>query len=538
MKTNSNRTSLIIGALFAVLAVGWFATRDSQPSVGVKTLAVASIKRDDVQRVTITVPGKEKKVEGAPTDGPVAPAEREPAQTVVLEKSGAAFVVHGADAKASFPVEQSQVDALLDAIAEFSPGDRIASDKNKLGDFELEDDQALRIVVAGSSGPGIDLLFGRAAKDGGTTVRQQGKSDVFVAKGRLGALAKKDLGQWRKKSVLQKKPEDFQSVRIARADGSAVVVTSRTEEVPAPPPPTPPTDGAELPPPAPPTKKTTWSLTEPAAMPAGYRLDTTALSRVAASLATLRAADFADGTTDQQAGFGAPHTTITGTLVGGGSVVLHLGSKNDKGQIHARIDGDTQVYLLPEYTAKNLDRGLDDFRELTLLTATADSLVQATFVSGKTRVVIKKDGADWKLVEPKTAPAGFEITQATSVVQAALRLRGSRLMADVTAATIGAGDPTIELQLAGGAKQTVRFGKAPDGATDIPTLGADGLVYAVNAPSKARYNTPLELFKKPAAPPPGMGGMGGGGGMSGLESLPPDVRKKLEASLKQQGLGN
>jgi hypothetical protein len=36
-----------------------------------------------------------------------------------------------------------------------------------------------------------------------------------------------------------------------------------------------------------------------------------------------------------------------------------------------------------------------------------------------------------------------------------------------------------------------------------------------------------------------MGGMGGmGGGMSGLENLPPDVRKKLEASLKQQGLGN
>jgi hypothetical protein len=29
----------------------------------------------------------------------------------------------------------------------------------------------------------------------------------------------------------------------------------------------------------------------------------------------------------------------------------------------------------------------------------------------------------------------------------------------------------------------------------------------------------------------------GGGGISGLENLPPDVRKKLEASLKQQGLG-
>ena len=28
------------------------------------------------------------------------------------------------------------------------------------------------------------------------------------------------------------------------------------------------------------------------------------------------------------------------------------------------------------------------------------------------------------------------------------------------------------------------------------------------------------------------------GGMQGLESLPPDVRAKLEASMRQQGMGN
>ena len=60
--------------------------------------------------------------------------------------------------------------------------------------------------------------------------------------------------------------------------------------------------------------------------------------------------------------------------------------------------------------------------------------------------------------------------------------------------------------------------------------GADGLVYVVNSFTRTRYEKPTELFHKPAAPPAGMGG--GMGGMAGLESLPPDVRKKLEASMK------
>ncbi len=130
-----------------------------------------------------------------------------------------------------------------------------------------------------------------------------------------------------------------------------------------------------------------------------------------------------------------------------------------------------------------------------------------------------------------------------AVVQGALRLRGARVLDDGAATdaakAIGAGDPTIELALAGGTKQTVRFGKAVEGSSEVNVVGGDGLVYAINSFNKGRYDKPVELFKKPPAPPPGMGGMGGmGGGMSGLENLPPDVRKKVEASLKQQGLGN
>jgi hypothetical protein len=43
-----------------------------------------------------------------------------------------------------------------------------------------------------------------------------------------------------------------------------------------------------------------------------------------------------------------------------------------------------------------------------------------------------------------------------------------------------------------------------------------------------RLQSGVELFKKPPPPPDH-------GQMQGLESLPPDVRKKIEAQLRQQG---
>lgn len=521
-----NNTPLIVGAVFVVLGGLWFATRDSAPKVGVKTLEVASIKKDDVDSVTITIPGKEKAPEGAPAEGPVASA-REPAQNVVIERDGQGFSVKDAQkADKRFAAEEAQVVGLLDAIAEFVPGDRIANDKAKLKDFEIDDEQALRVIVKAKGGAGLDLLFGRAAKSGGTTVRAAGSSDVFVAKGRLGALAKKDLSQWRKKGIVNKKADEIEAVTIARADGTVLELQAQTQEVPAP-------EGA--PEGTAPTTKTTWSLTQPATLPPGFRLDPQSLSRVAASLATLRAADFADDQTAADAGLTGPHTTLSAKVKGGGTVVVHLGGVDDKKRLYVRVDGDPQLYLVPEYTAKNLDKGLDDFRELTLFTAALDDVVGATLSGGGTKIVVKKDG-DWKLVEPKTAPAELDVGQIQAVVQGLLRLRGAKVLSGESDKTVGVGGPTLTLALKGGGTQVVKMGAPVDAAAptgDVKALGGDGLVYAVARFTKGRYDKPVELFKKPAPPPQGMGGMGG---MNGLESLPPDVRKKLEASMKQQGL--
>jgi hypothetical protein len=530
-----NNALAVVGAVFLVLVALWFVTRDSAPKVGVKELKVAKLDKDTVTKVEVTIPGKEtKKDEKAPDDGPVE-STTEPARKVVLEKDGAGFVVYDGDkADKKFAVDDAQLKPLLDAIGEFQTGDRIANKADKLASFEIDDAKGLHVVITTTKGKELDLIFGRAAKGGGTTVRAQGENDVFVAKGRLGMLAKKEVSAWRKKTIVDRKVDDFTGVTIARADGSKLSIVGETKEEDV----APAADAADAGPPPEKKKTTTWKLSEPATLPAGFRLDDGAVSRLPGAVASLRAIDFADDATDETAGFAAAHTTVTAKGADGKDVVVHLGKKDDKGRVFVKVDGDKQVYVVADYTAKNLDKGIDDLRDLTAFSLKADEVQKATFRSGKTKIVVQKDGDGWKLVEPKTAPAEFDVAQVGAAVAQASRLRAQRWAGDVKDA--GDGDVSIELTGKAGT-QTVRFGKQVENADanaakEFYAVAADGNVVVVNSFTRDRFAKPEQLFKKPPAPPPGMGGMGGmgGKGIQGLDSLPPDIRKKLEASLKQQ----
>jgi len=160
---------------------------------------------------------------------------------------------------------------------------------------------------------------------------------------------------------------------------------------------------------------------------------------------------------------------------------------------------------------------------------------------------VKRDGDAWKLVEPKAAPTEFDLEQVANQVASLLRTKASRLAADAPKTAMAKTSPVVEVELKNGKKQTLRFGapvpvedpppnagataKPPEPREYFAKGGLDDLVYAVPAFAKTRFEKPAELFKKPPAPPSGMGGMPGH--IPGMENLPPDVRKKLEESMKK-----
>jgi hypothetical protein len=511
-----NKTGMIAAGAFVVLLAVFFGLRgNGEVKSGVASLSLPTFVRDELERVDVAY------AKDASTN-----------VKVTLRKDGSKWQVEDTGSDKHFDVEENQVKSLLDAVAELQAGDRIANQATQHKDLEIEDAQAVTVTITAKGKP-TTVLFGRPAKSGGSTVRLKDQADVFIAKGRLGTVAKKDTNGWRRKSMVDVKADDFRTVTMQHRDGETLVLEAKQE--------TPAAANADEPPPPP---KTTWSLTTPATLPAGFRLDTPSLSRVASSLSTLRAADFADGVSAADAGLGdTKHGIIKGTTKDGKDVVVHLGKEDDKKRVYAQVDGDKQIYLVASFNATAIERKLDDLRDLTLGSGDVADVKRAIFHTGKTKIVVDKDAAGtWKLTEPKTPPAEFDAAQINTAVQSALKLRAARYLGAADAKLIN-GDTDISFVDAAGKTTQIRFGAAvPDAAAkpdDKPkefyVRGTDGNMYVINAFQKTRYEKPADLFKKPPAPPQGMPGMGGPGAMNGLDSLPPDVRKKLEESMRRGG---
>ena len=91
---------------------------------------------------------------------------------------------------------------------------------------------------------------------------------------------------------------------------------------------------------------------------------------------------------------------------------------------------------------------------------------------------------------------------------------------------------TLELTTDAKAPLALKIGaKVNDAADEYAATGnADGLTYRLGGPQRQQYARGVELFKKPVMPP----NMGGMGNMQGLESLPPDIRRQIEAQLRAQ----
>jgi Domain of unknown function (DUF4340) len=530
-----NKNVMIAVLVFAGLLVAVMVMRAKPTKVGVKELKIEAIARDKVAKIEVTLPPK-KQPPLAPDAGP--PPEAPKVQHVVIERQGASFLVYDADKPtAKFPADEQSIDIALDALEELKVGDLIANKADKLAEYELDDERGLRTRITTTGGEALDLMFGRAAKGGGSTVRMAGSNDIFVAKGRFGPSIKKDVSQWRKKAIVGSKPDELTALTVKPAVGLGFTVTAST------PAPTEPADGGAAAEPKP-----EWKITEPATLPAGFRVDASQVARVASAFTGVRAADYSEAATDDVTGLAGPHTTIEATTKDGKKLVLHLGKEDDKKRTYARVDGDPQLYLVSQFAAKQAARSLDDLRDMALVDAKVEDVERVTFKGSEGSFVVARDGDAWKLVDPKKPPENFDVGQIAPAVQNALRLRATRLApSDAVATGVDKPLPFVELELKGGKKLAVRFGAGlpldPNDAppalpTDKPEPrefyvkgSIDELTYVVAASGRKKYDRPIDLFKKPPSHSGPPGGMGGGPG-GGLDSLPPEMRKKLEEALK------
>jgi hypothetical protein len=491
-------TLLAVG-LFAILLIVVLATRERQVSVGIKRLEIAAIDKAKVQQIAMSG-----------------------AKSAVLARTGSSWTVEDPAKPGAHPADDTQANSLVDAFSDTRYGDLVSDRSERHAEFEIDEAKGLHVRVSMDGSPPIELVFGKAAT-GGTYVRRAGQTDVYMAKGRFPGLARRDANGWRKHAIFALKADDMTSFAVHGRDGQGYAFERDS-------------DGK-------------WALGKDTVVPAGFRLDASAPGRAAQQLSTLTAQDFIDAPpNDDVIGLSGPHDEIDVQMKDGKSVVVELGhpapSAADGGTaaagnepIPTRVKGDAQLYAVSVYVRNQLTQPLTALRDMTLSTYDAQK-VKALAIRGAKPVTLEKDGTSWKVLEPKQLPPGadFDPAQVNTQLIRIRNLHAAKLV-DTAVPPAQAGlakVPTVEVTLEDGTKQGLYFGKeiagAP-GAKQVYVKGsADNALYAVYQTEKTRFDVGVDLFKKPPPPP----SFGNQGGMKGLENLPPDVRRQLEAQLRQR----
>lgn len=568
--------TLIAVGVFAVLLVLFFATREQKVSVGVKRLELGALDKSKITALEVS---------GAKA-------------ATLRKENGSWWVSDPAQPDKKHPADETQAKAAIDALAEVKSSDLVTEKAEKHGELEVDDAKGLKVKVTGERGPVAELIIGKSAKIGGFYIRKAGSNEVFTSTARFGWIVRKDASDWRKRAITGAKVEDVAQVTVRPAgaepytlkagEGGAWALDEGTK----------PPEGfrfdaqaaqrlaqqvASLQ-----AQDFAEGVNDEAAGFAGPHdvveaklkdgkalalhlgreggvqetQDATLLkqlfdgvdaagtkdSKVTVEDLQKVVADTAKGedvkklaarlTADPAAFARMDAGGYAGTPKDGAITVADLEeAARTIGLTPVRLDGDPQVYLIPAYVSQGIRKKLTDLRDTRLLAFEPEKVTKLVIQAGGKKTVAAREAGVWKVLEPKQLPAGFEFDPPLVLSQLGMirGLRASRMVEPAVAdAQAGLTKPTasVELTLDGGGSQVLRFGKELPGASAAKELFVKGSVdqalYAIPATERSRFEPGIELFRKRPPPPPNAQAM------RGLDQLPPEIRKQIEAQLRQQ----
>lgn len=466
------KSTVIAVVVFGLLAIAFLVTREKQVNVGVRKLTLQPVNAEAIVSVEI---------------GGATPVS-------LRADNGSWTVAAATSTDKRFPADDGQVKTLLQALVEFKASDFVTEQPEKHAELEVDDAKGLTVKANTASGTVRDLVLGKASKSGGAYVRQAKSNEVFVTSSGLTHQAKRNVTAWRKKSIATVKAEDVTKVTITPAAGEPFSLIADSGG---------------------------WKFEGKA--PADYSFDSAAAQRVVSQLNSLTAQEFIDGDVIE------PFNTVVAVEAKEGkTATLRLTAKRADGTYALKVDGNAQTYVLPAWQAEQLSKDADGLRDLRLMHFEVAQAERLTVISPGKKTVVVREGEKWKLAEPKTA-ADFDSAQVNTQLLRLASVRGLKKAQDVTELQAGINKPSvqIEVSLKGGGVQRLRFGGAGKNANEAFAKGDDGRVYVVASHDKASFETGAELFKRPP-PPPDMNGV------QGLDQLPPEIRKQIEAQLRQQ----
>ncbi len=210
----------------------------------------------------------------------------------------------------------------------------------------------------------------------------------------------------------------------------------------------------------------TWRVVAPVAADA----DTVEASSLASGLAGLEEQRVVEEQAADLAAFGLQPARVEvafRTAGAQGARRVHLGEKTPTGgDLYARLDDGSRVFLLPAYLESTFDRGTFDLRDKAALKIDRTAVDGLQVIAGATPVTFAKRDEQWRLTAPLDVRADYGAVESVLGRVATAQMKAIVAQEATDLAQYGLQAPAITVHLdAGSARSTLLLGAAsPEGS--------------------------------------------------------------------------
>jgi hypothetical protein len=284
---------------------------------------------------------------------------------------------------------------------------------------------------------------------GFTMVRPAGKNEVWQANGLFPYMLNRDTKAWRDKTILEFPFAEASKLTVDAAGGKLTL-----EKLP-------PEKDAK------PGEPARWKIVESTgdAPKTSEQLDAQQVNGAIMSLASLKAADFAEDKKPEETGVDHPQVTVTVTAAGKARTLAVGESKGD--DVFVRVTDLPTTFVIKKYAAERIARRPADYRDKTLTKIKADDLASIDITDAGETIALEQAGGKWKSRGKVAADEG----KLKPVVSAFENLAGSSFAVEKEPAKTGLAKPTGTVALHLKDKSTVTL--------KVGALSKDGSEYYV-----------------------------------------------------------
>lgn len=470
------------------LGVAYWLTSDSEVSVGIDELLLPKFEQKTVDGIEVL------------GEKPVS-----------LKRSGDEWEVQIAGGEWA-PADKDIVDRMFIALLELKPGRLISERADKQKRFGVLDG-AKGIKLKEGKDVLFELLIGKSIKHGDKVIRLAGSDEMFAAKGNFWAILKSDSKDWRKRSFAQIKKDSIEKLEISQGGNTLSFEKDRDD--------------------------TDW---KPSAkgqkLPDDFRLDQDKVEGVITAISNLRASDFVDSSDAKktaEANLDKTQTTVKVFDKDKEALEIRLGKDSAGKEYYAMPKEGEQIYEISEYTFNNLALGAEKFRDLSLMDFEASQIANMKIQTAKRETLVEKKAGSWSISKPSKLPEGFEAdwSRVDAMLRSLKNLKASRVATSQNKSVVSSKNIVVSVELKDkeGKTSRVRFGapvKKGDENGPVYVIGSiDDKIYEMPSIFARDLEKGVELFRKEEPSP----------SPASLNSLPPDIRKKLEQAMRNRGSG-